>query len=180
MEKCLSAARALAGPLQGIGALATSRQRHVRHCPARYYRKLRDVRAEGLAGLDLKGMRVGGRAVGEPQNVDGDADGIARMSTCSALPGEQAALPDGRRHAWTTMLKSVGRAFDMFIALMPTRAGPPRPGLHPPTARSNIKEPRHAEDHRPLDEPKTSLPRRARTIPAPIATIWSALTRFWH
>ena len=103
--------------------------------------KLRERSAQGLAGLGLKGYAVGGLAVGEPQEVMLDMLDV----TCPLLPREKprylmgVGTPDD-------MLKSVGRGIDMFDCVMPTRAGRTRHG------KINIKNARHAEDHRPLDE----------------------------
>ncbi len=49
------------------------------------------------------------------------------------------------------ILKSVARGIDMFDCVMPTRAG--RHGLaYTRHGKINMKNARHAEDHRPLDE----------------------------
>ena len=49
------------------------------------------------------------------------------------------------------LLKSVARGVDMFDCVMPTRAG--RHGLaYTRFGKINLKNARHAEDHRPLDE----------------------------
>jgi queuine tRNA-ribosyltransferase len=49
------------------------------------------------------------------------------------------------------ILKSVARGIDMFDCVMPTRAG--RHGLaYTRRGKINLKNARHAEDHRPLDE----------------------------
>ncbi len=107
---------------------------------------LRVRSAEELAKLDLKGYAVGGLAVGEPQDV------MLRMleTTLPVLPGEKprylmgVGTPDD-------ILKSVARGIDMFDCVMPTRSG--RHGLaFTRRGKVNIRNARHAEDMRPLDE----------------------------
>lgn len=107
---------------------------------------LRERSANALAGLDLKGYAVGGLAVGEPQDVMLDMLEI----TTPLLPQNKprylmgVGTPDD-------ILKSVARGIDMFDCVMPTRAG--RHGLaYTRRGKVNLKNARHAEDHRPLDE----------------------------
>ncbi len=107
---------------------------------------LRVRSAEGLKQLDLKGYAVGGLAVGEPQAVMLEMLGI----TLPVLPvGKPRYLmgvgtPDD-------MLKSVGEGIDMFDCVMPTRSG--RHGLaFTRRGKVNIRNARHAEDIRPLDD----------------------------
>ena len=102
--------------------------------------------AEALAAMDLKGYAVGGLAVGEPQEVMLDI----LEATCPALPTDKprylmgVGTPDD-------ILKSVARGIDMFDCVMPTRAG--RHGLaYTRRGKVNLKNARHADDHRPLDE----------------------------
>ena len=107
---------------------------------------LRERSASALAAMDLKGYAVGGLAVGEPQAV------MLEMleATCPVLPVEKprylmgVGTPDD-------ILKSVARGIDMFDCVMPTRAG--RHGLaYTRRGKINLKNARHAEDLRPLDE----------------------------
>ncbi|MBB3410433.1 queuine tRNA-ribosyltransferase [Rhizobium sp. BK316] len=107
---------------------------------------LRVRSAEELAKLDLKGYAVGGLAVGEPQDV------MLKMleETLPVLPGDKprylmgVGTPDD-------ILKSVARGIDMFDCVMPTRSG--RHGLaFTRRGKVNIRNARHAEDMRPLDE----------------------------
>jgi queuine tRNA-ribosyltransferase len=107
---------------------------------------LRVRSAQALAALDLKGYAVGGLAVGEPQAV------MLEMleATCPELPAHKprylmgVGTPDD-------ILKSVARGIDMFDCVMPTRAG--RHGLaYTRRGKINLKNARHAEDLRPLDE----------------------------
>ncbi|MGF6176972.1 tRNA guanosine(34) transglycosylase Tgt [Ensifer sp. 4252] len=107
---------------------------------------LRVRSAEALKDLDLKGYAVGGLAVGEPQEV------MLRMLdiTCPVLPEEKprylmgVGTPDD-------ILRSVAHGIDMFDCVMPTRSG--RHGLaFTRYGRINLRNARHAEDMRPLDE----------------------------
>ncbi|MCB1453523.1 MAG: tRNA guanosine(34) transglycosylase Tgt [Rhizobiaceae bacterium] len=107
---------------------------------------LREQSALALKALDLKGYAVGGLAVGEPQEVM-----LAMLETvCPLLPSEKprylmgVGTPDD-------ILKSVARGIDMFDCVMPTRAG--RHGLaYTRRGKVNLKNARHADDLRPLDE----------------------------
>lgn len=108
--------------------------------------ELRVQSAEGLKALDLKGYAVGGLAVGEPQEV------MLRMlnTTLPVLPSDKprylmgVGTPDD-------ILKSVACGIDMFDCVMPTRSG--RHGLaFTRRGKVNIRNARHAEDKRPLDE----------------------------
>ncbi|MCD2184430.1 tRNA guanosine(34) transglycosylase Tgt [Rhizobium sp. GN54] len=108
--------------------------------------ELRVRSAQALSGLDLKGYAIGGLAVGEPQAI------MLEMidTTCPHLPYEKprylmgVGTPDD-------ILKSVAHGIDMFDCVMPTRSG--RHGLaFTRHGRINIRNARHAEDMRPLDE----------------------------
>ncbi|CZT35196.1 tRNA guanosine(34) transglycosylase Tgt [Rhizobium sp. 9140] len=110
---------------------------------------LRVKSAQALAGLNLKGYAVGGLAVGEPQAVMLDM----LDTTCPELPFEKprylmgVGTPDD-------ILRSVARGIDMFDCVMPTRSG--RHGLaFTRRGRVNLRNARHAEDVRPLDEQST-------------------------
>ena len=107
---------------------------------------LRIRSAQALKGMDLKGYAVGGLAVGEPQDVMLEMLDI----TCPELPDEKprylmgVGTPDD-------ILKSVARGIDMFDCVMPTRAG--RHGLaFTRRGKVNLRNARHADDPRPLDE----------------------------
>lgn len=107
---------------------------------------LRVRSAQALAGLDLKGYAIGGLAVGEPQEVMLDMID----TTIPHMPFDKprylmgVGTPDD-------MLKSVARGIDMFDCVMPTRSG--RHGLaFTRLGRINLRNARHAEDMRPLDE----------------------------
>jgi queuine tRNA-ribosyltransferase len=107
---------------------------------------LRVKSAQALAALDLKGYAIGGLAVGEPQEVMLDMIDTVNPH----LPNEKprylmgVGTPDD-------ILKSVARGIDMFDCVMPTRSG--RHGLaFTRRGKVNIRNARHAEDMRPLDE----------------------------
>ena len=107
---------------------------------------LRERSAEALKAMDLKGYAVGGLAVGEPQKVMLDMLDV----TCPIMPADKprylmgVGTPDD-------MLKSVARGIDMFDCVMPTRAG--RHGLaFTRRGKVNLRNARHADDPRPLDE----------------------------
>ena len=96
--------------------------------------------------MDFKGYAVGGLAVGEPQAVMLDMLDM----TCPRLPADKprylmgVGTPDD-------ILKSVARGIDMFDCVMPTRAG--RHGLaYTRRGKVNLRNARHADDPRPLDE----------------------------
>ena len=107
---------------------------------------LRIRSAEALSAMDLPGYSVGGLAVGEPQAVMLDMLDI----TLPVLPENKprylmgVGTPDD-------ILKSVARGIDMFDCVMPTRAG--RHGLaYTRRGKVNLRNARHADDYRPLDE----------------------------
>jgi queuine tRNA-ribosyltransferase len=107
---------------------------------------LRVRSAAALADLDLKGYAVGGLAVGEPQAV------MLKMleETLPVLPTEKPRYLMGVGTP-EDMLRSVARGIDMFDCVMPTRSG--RHGLaFTRRGKVNIRNARHAEDMRPLDE----------------------------
>ena len=107
---------------------------------------LRIQSAKELADMDLKGYSIGGLAVGEPQEVMLNMLDI----TCPVMPENKprylmgVGTPDD-------MIESVARGVDMFDCVMPTRAG--RHGLaYTKYGKINLRNARHAEDHRPLGE----------------------------
>lgn len=107
---------------------------------------LRIRSAESLKQLKLKGYSIGGLAVGEPQDVMLSMLDI----TCPVLPEDKprylmgVGTPDD-------LLESVARGVDMFDCVMPTRAG--RHGTaYTRYGKINLRNSRHAEDYRPLDE----------------------------
>lgn len=108
--------------------------------------ELRKRSVAGLVDLDLKGYSIGGLAVGEPQDVM-----LAMLEVVTPiLPSQKprylmgVGTPDD-------LLESVSRGVDMFDCVMPTRSG--RHGLaFTRRGRVNLKNARHAEDYRPIDE----------------------------
>lgn len=107
---------------------------------------LRVRSAQALTAMGLKGYAVGGLAVGEPQAVMLEMLDV----TLPHLPQEKprylmgVGTPDD-------ILKSVGLGVDMFDCVMPTRAG--RHGLaYTRRGKVNLRNARHADDPRPLDE----------------------------
>ncbi len=107
---------------------------------------LRQVSAERLIEIGFHGYAIGGLAVGEPQHVM-----LAMIeATAPTLPQDRprylmgVGTPDD-------MLEAVARGIDMFDCVMPTRNG--RHGLAF-TRRGpvNLRNARHADDPRPLDE----------------------------
>ncbi len=105
--------------------------------------------AQALSAMDLKGYAVGGLAVGEPQAVMLDMLDV----TLPVLPVSKprylmgVGTPDD-------ILKSVALGVDMFDCVMPTRAG--RHGLaYTRRGKVNLRNARHADDPRPLDEEST-------------------------
>ncbi len=107
---------------------------------------LRVTSAKALAAMDLKGYAIGGLAVGEPQSV------MLDMLEAS-LPELPQTKPRYLMGVGTPddILKSVALGVDMFDCVMPTRAG--RHGLaYTRRGKVNLRNARHANDPRPLDE----------------------------
>ena len=102
--------------------------------------------AKALVDMDLKGYAIGGLAVGEPQDI------MLRMIDV-VEPHLPAAKPRYLMGVGTPddILESVLRGIDMFDCVMPTRAG--RHGLaFTRFGKINLKNSRHADDPRPLDQ----------------------------
>ncbi|UDF29533.1 UNVERIFIED_ORG: tRNA guanosine(34) transglycosylase Tgt [Roseateles sp. XES5] len=107
---------------------------------------LRVRSAEALAGLDLKGYAIGGLAVGEPQEVMLDMID----TTIPHMPFEKPRYLMGVGTP-EDLVEGVAQGVDMFDCVMPTRSG--RHGLaFTRRGRINLRNARHAEDMRPLDE----------------------------
>jgi len=102
--------------------------------------------AETLSAMSLRGYAIGGLAVGEPQSVM-----LAMLeTTCPALPADKPRYLMGVGTP-EDILESVARGIDMFDCVMPTRAG--RHGLaYTRRGKVNLRNARHADDPRPLDE----------------------------
>jgi queuine tRNA-ribosyltransferase len=108
--------------------------------------QLRLESAAALAEMDFQGYAIGGLAVGEPPEV-----------MLATIAGVVPALPADRPHYLmgvgtpTDLLEAVARGIDMFDCVMPTRNG--RHGLaFTRQGPITLKNARHAEDPRPLDE----------------------------
>ncbi len=108
--------------------------------------ELRQASARGLVEIGFHGYAIGGLAVGEPQAV------MLRMIEESApvLPADRprylmgVGTPDD-------LLEAVKRGIDMFDCVMPTRNG--RHGVaFTRFGQVNLRNARHADDPRPLDE----------------------------
>jgi queuine tRNA-ribosyltransferase len=108
--------------------------------------ELRRASAQGLVDIGFHGYAIGGLAVGEPQAVM-----LAMIEEVAPiLPADRprylmgVGTPDD-------MLEGVARGIDMFDCVMPTRNG--RHGMaFTRYGQVNIKNARHADDPRPIDE----------------------------
>jgi queuine tRNA-ribosyltransferase len=107
---------------------------------------LRAQSAAGLADIRFDGYAIGGLAVGEGQELMLQTI----ESTAPLLPADKprylmgVGTPDD-------ILESVARGIDMFDCVMPTRSG--RHGqAFTRFGRLNLRNAKHAEDMRPLDE----------------------------
>src|SRR5450631_3284937 len=108
--------------------------------------ELRQASARGLVEIGFHGYAIGGLAVGEPQSVM-----LAMIEEVAPI------LPDDRpRYLMGVgtpedLLEAVARGIDMFDCVMPTRNG--RHGMAFTRAgQINLRNARHADDSRPLDE----------------------------
>jgi queuine tRNA-ribosyltransferase len=107
---------------------------------------LRRQSAEGLVKIGFHGYAIGGLAVGEPQ-----AEMLRTIEATEPFLPKQAprylmgvGTPDD-------ILESIRRGVDMFDCVMPTRSG--RHGqVFTRRGKINLRNARHAEDKRPLDE----------------------------
>ena len=96
--------------------------------------------------MDFQGYAIGGLAVGEPQDV-----------MLSMIETVMPHLPADRPHYLMgvgtpdDLIEAVARGIDMFDCVMPTRNG--RHGLaYTRFGPINLKNARHADDPRPLDD----------------------------
>src|SRR4051795_3151870 len=108
--------------------------------------ELRRASARGMVDTGFHGYAIGGLAVGEPQAVM-----LAMIeATEPELPADRPRYLMGVGTP-EDLLEAVARGIDMFDCVMPTRNG--RHGVaftrHGPI---NLKNARHADDPRPLDE----------------------------
>jgi queuine tRNA-ribosyltransferase len=108
--------------------------------------ELRQASARGLVEIGFHGYAIGGLAVGEPQAVM-----LAMIDEVAPI------LPQDRpRYLMGVgtpedILEAVARGIDMFDCVMPTRNG--RHGVaFTRFGQINLRNARHADDPRPLDE----------------------------
>jgi queuine tRNA-ribosyltransferase len=107
---------------------------------------LRHASARGLIDIGFHGYAIGGLAVGEPQAVMlAMIDEVAPI-----LPADRPRYLMGVGTP-EDMLEAVARGVDMFDCVMPTRNG--RHGVaFTRFGQVNLRNARHADDPRPLDE----------------------------
>jgi queuine tRNA-ribosyltransferase len=108
--------------------------------------ELRHASARGLIEIGFHGYAIGGLAVGEPQSVMlAMIDEVAPI-----LPADRPRYLMGVGTP-EDMLEAVARGVDMFDCVMPTRNG--RHGVaFTKFGQVNLRNARHADDPRPLDE----------------------------
>src|ERR1700688_4234381 len=111
--------------------------------------ELRQASARGLVEVGFHGYAIGGLAVGEPQSVM-----LAMIEEVAPI------LPQDRpRYLMGVgtpedLVEAVARGIDMFDCVMPTRNG--RHGMaFTRFGQINLRNARHADDPRPLDEEST-------------------------
>jgi queuine tRNA-ribosyltransferase len=107
---------------------------------------LRRRSAVGLIDIGFDGYAVGGLAVGEPQ-----AEMLATLeATCPHLPADRPRYLMGVGKP-DDLVEAVARGIDLFDCVLPTRSGRTGQAF---TRRGpvNLKNARHADDPRPLDE----------------------------
>jgi queuine tRNA-ribosyltransferase len=117
--------------------------------------ELRRTSARALVDIGFHGFAIGGLAVGEPQAVM-----LAMIEEAAPLLPEDrprylmgVGTPDD-------ILQAVGRGIDMFDCVMPTRNG--RHGVaFTRFGNVNLRNARHADDPRPLDEESPWPPARS-------------------
>ncbi len=107
---------------------------------------LRQASAEGLQAIGFDGYAVGGLAVGEPQAVMFET----LEAVTPALPADRPRYLMGVGKP-ADIVGAVARGIDMFDCVLPTRSGRTGQAF---TWRGpvNLKNARHADDPRPLDE----------------------------
>jgi len=108
--------------------------------------ELRHASARGLIEIGFHGYAIGGLAVGEPQEVM-----LAMIEEAAPiLPADRPRYLMGVGTP-EDILEAVARGIDMFDCVMPTRNG--RHGLaFTKFGPVNLRNARHADDPRPLDE----------------------------
>ncbi len=110
------------------------------------YRDLRTESVEKLNEIDFEGYAIGGLAVGEGQEAMFDTLDFTTPLMKADKP--RYLMGVGKP---SDLVGAVARGVDMFDCVMPTRSGRTGQGF---TRRGtiNIKNARHAEDNRPIDE----------------------------
>jgi queuine tRNA-ribosyltransferase len=108
--------------------------------------ELRQASARGLIDIGFHGYAIGGLAVGEPQSVM-----LAMIEeVVPVLPQDRPRYLMGVGTP-EDLLEAVARGIDMFDCVMPTRNG--RHGVaFTRFGQVNLRNARHADDPRPLDE----------------------------
>src|SRR4051794_30801953 len=108
--------------------------------------ELRRASVRGMVETGFHGYAIGGLAVGEPQAVM-----LAMIEeTAPLLPVERPRYLMGVGTP-EDLLEAVARGIDMFDCVMPTRNG--RHGVaYTRRGQVNLRNARHADDPRPLDE----------------------------
>jgi queuine tRNA-ribosyltransferase len=108
--------------------------------------ELRRASAQGLVEIGFHGFAIGGLAVGEPQAVM-----LAMIEEVAPiLPKDRPRYLMGVGTP-EDILEAVARGIDMFDCVMPTRNG--RHGVaFTRFGQINLRNARHADDPRPLDE----------------------------
>ena len=108
--------------------------------------ELRHASARGLIEIGFHGYAIGGLAVGEPQEVM-----LAMIEEAAPiLPADRPRYLMGVGTP-EDILEAVARGIDMFDCVMPTRNG--RHGVaFTRFGPVNLRNARHADDPRPLDE----------------------------
>ena len=107
---------------------------------------LRTLSAEGLQQIGFDGYAVGGLAVGESE----DERNAMLDHTCPQLPQDRPRYLMGVGRP-EDLVEAVARGIDMFDCVMPTRNG--RHGMaFTRFGQINLRNARHADDPRPLDE----------------------------
>jgi queuine tRNA-ribosyltransferase len=111
--------------------------------------ELRQASARGLVETGFHGYAIGGLAVGEPQSVM-----LAMIEeVVPILPQDRPRYLMGVGTP-EDILEAVARGVDMFDCVMPTRNG--RHGMaFTRFGQINLRNARHADDPRPLDEEST-------------------------
>ena len=110
------------------------------------YEDLRQQSAERLIEIGFDGYAVGGLAVGEGQQMMFDTLDV----TTPHLPADKPHYLMGVGKP-SDLVGAVKRGIDMFDCVLPSRSG--RTGqAFTRRGQVNIRNARHADDHRPLDE----------------------------